>query len=416
MDLIYLLGLHLFKLLLVVVSPFNKKAQMWVRGRKHIFPELKDKLQKNERRVWIHAASLGEFEQGRPVIESLKKSNPELKIFLTFFSPSGYEIQKNYEYADYVFYLPLDTVKNAKRFVQLVEPEFVIFVKYEFWRNFLNTLKKQNIPIYLISSIFRKEQVFFRPYGKWYRNMLNNFEWFFVQNDESKNLLEKIGYKNITVSGDTRFDRVSEISSRAKSFPLIQKFTQNQFTIILGSSWKADEEILFDFINNKENKIKFIIAPHEIHESNIERIISNIKRQIVRYSKLNAENAENADILIIDNIGILSSVYQYGHVAYIGGGFGSGIHNILEAATFGLPVLFGPNYQKFQEAFDLIKLGGAFEIEGKQSVTEKLLNLFLDTELYKGASRVCREYIEKQRGASETITNYLLHQYTNQLI
>ncbi|MDF1548225.1 MAG: glycosyltransferase N-terminal domain-containing protein [Bacteroidales bacterium] len=399
----------------MVASPFNTKAKLWLAGRKGIFKNIRAALKENEKRIWIHAASLGEFEQGRPVIEALKKGNAKLKIVLTFFSPSGYEIQKNYEFADYVFYLPIDTAGNAKKFINLIKPDFAVFIKYEFWFNYLNTLKKQNIPTYLISSIFRKDQVFFRSYGNWYRKMLKTFNWFFVQNEESKNLLQNLGYKNITVSGDTRFDRVYQIATNAKTFPLIKKFVQNQFTIVLGSSWKADEEILFDFINSDANKIKYIIAPHEIHETNIQRLAGMLKKKIVRYSKLDGNNAENADILIIDNIGILSSVYQYGHVAYIGGGFGSGIHNILEAATFGLPTLFGPNYKKFQEAIDLIDLGGAFEVNGKANATEILHKMYLDTKYYQSASNICKKYIETKRGACETITNYLLKEVTNEL-
>ncbi len=405
MDLIYHLGLYLFKVLLIVVSPFNKKAGLWLQGRKDMFNQIQSELKQNEKRVWFHAASLGEFEQGRPIIEALKKKYPEQKIVLTFFSPSGFEIQKNYEYADYVFYLPLDTKRNAKRFIQLLHPEFVIFIKYEFWRNFLHILKKQNIPTYLVSAIFRRDQVFFHWYGGWYRKMLNSFNHFFVQNQESKKLLQNFGFENVTVSGDTRFDRVNDIAAKAKPFPLVEQFCNNHTTLILGSSWKADEEILFDFIN--DNQVKVIIAPHEIHDSNIERIISRITRKKQRYSLANETNIKDADVLIIDNIGMLSSIYQYGHVAYIGGGFGSGIHNILEAATFGLPVLFGPNYQKFKEAVDLIKLDGAFEVKDKVTVKKHLQKLLSDQGYLLTKSEICKKYVENQKGATEAIVNYL---------
>ena len=407
MDLIYHLGLHLFKILLVVASPFNKKAKMWLHGRKGWYDHVKRKLTENETRIWIHAASLGEYEQGRPVIEALKRKKPKQKIVLTFFSPSGYEIQKNYEFADYVFYLPLDTKRNAKRFIHLIRPDFVIFIKYEFWHNFLNTLKRQNIPTYLVSAIFRKDQVFFHWYGKWYRKMLYQFDHFFVQNSESKQLLEMIDIKEATVSGDTRFDRVYDIASTVKSFPVVEKFCNNKFTFILGSSWKADEEILFDFINDSNNQVKFIIAPHEIHNTNIERIISNLKKKYQRYSLATQINVNEADILIIDNIGILSSIYQYGNIAYIGGGFGSGIHNILEAATFGLPVLFGPNYKKFKEAIELIELGGAFVVKDSVSVTNQLQKLIKDKEHLELTSNKCKDYIKAQKGATITITEYL---------
>jgi len=407
MDLIYHFGLHIFKILLVVASPFNKKAQMWLQGRKGLYSHIKSQLNENETRIWIHAASLGEFEQGRPIIEALKKQKPEQKIVLTFFSPSGYEIQKNYEFADYVFYLPLDTWRNAKKFVEFIRPEFAIFVKYEFWYNHLNALKKRNIPSYLISAIFRKDQVFFRFYGRWYRKMLYKFDHFFVQNKESKELLKTIDLENVTVSGDTRFDRVYDIATTVKTFPIVEKFCKNQFTIIIGSSWKTDEEILFDFINENSNKIKFIIAPHEIHESNIERIISNLQKDVRRYSSATEKSVEEADILIIDNIGILSSIYQYANIAYIGGGFGSGIHNILEAATFGLPVLFGPNYKKYKEAVDLIKSKGAFLVKDKITATKQLQKLSSNKGYLKKTSEICIDYVKQKKGATDTITEYL---------
>jgi 3-deoxy-D-manno-octulosonic-acid transferase len=407
MDLIYHFGLYLFKVLLIVVSPFNKKASLWLQGRKDMFSQIQYELKKNEKRVWLHAASLGEFEQGRPIIEALKKKYPEQKIVLTFFSPSGFEIQKSYEYADYVFYLPLDTKRNAKRFIELLHPEYVIFIKYEFWRNFLYVLRKQNIPTYLVSAIFRRNQVFFRWYGGWYRRMLHTFDHFFVQNQESEKLLQELGFENVTISGDTRFDRVSDIAAKAKSFPLVEQFCNNHTTLIVGSSWKADEEILFDFMNDASNKIKVIIAPHEIHDSNVERIISRLTKRAQRYSKATEENVKDAEVLIIDNIGMLSSIYQYGKVAYIGGGFGSGIHNVIEAATFGLPVLFGPNYKKFKEAVDLIKLEGALEVKDKVTVTKELYKLLSNQDYLKAKSETCKRYVENQKGATATIVNYL---------
>lgn len=408
MNLLYLFGLHLFKLLLIIISPFNKKAKNWLSGRKGLLQQIEETIRDNEERVWFHAASLGEFEQGRPVMEALKSDNPDLKIVLTFFSPSGYEIQKDYKYADYVFYLPLDTKRKAKKFVSIVNPKFAIFIKYEFWRNFLEALKNQKVPTYLISGIFRPDQYFFKGYGKWYRKTLFYFDWFFVQNNESRKLLNSIGLKNVTISGDTRFDRVYQIAQKAKPFPIVEKFSNNHFTVILGSSWKADEELLWDFINDTTKDIKYIIAPHEIHESNIERVISRITKKVVRYSKTDEDSVSNADVLVIDNIGMLSSLYKYGHVAYIGGGFGSGIHNILEAATFGLPVLFGPNHHKFQEAADLIKLEGGFEVNNKSKVTEILNKLYLDKEYLIQKSKTCKNYVDDKRGATETILKRLV--------
>jgi len=410
MNIIYHFGLYLFKFLLITVSPFNKKAKKWIDGRKGIYKHIANKLKQNERRIWIHAASLGEFEQGRPVIEEIKKRYPNLKIVLTFFSPSGYEIRKDYQYADYIFYLPLDTENNANKFVNLVKPEFVIFVKYEFWSNFLHTLKKQQIPTYLISSIFRKEQAFFRWYGNWYCEILKCFKWFFVQNEVSKDLLNTIGYQNITISGDTRFDRVYDIAQSVNKYPVIEKFIDRFFVIIIGSSWKADEEILYHYINNESNDIRFIIAPHEIHEANIQRIIKNLTKKTIRYSQADESIVLGKEILIIDNIGILSSIYQYGNIAYIGGGFTSGIHSILEPATFGLPVLFGPDYHKFQEAIDLIDLGGAFEISSKKTAEEKLDKLFIDKKYCAQAGNICKKYVIDKKGATQIITDHIIKQ------
>jgi 3-deoxy-D-manno-octulosonic-acid transferase len=408
MGAIYHLGLFIFKFLLIIVSPFNARAKKWILGRKHLFKQISASLKANEKRIWIHAASLGEFEQGRPVIEALKKQAPHFKILLTFYSPSGYEIRKNYEMADYVFYLPLDTRRNAKKFIKLVKPELVIFIKYEFWRNFLITLKELQIPTYLISTIFRKDQLFFKWYGRWYKKILDSINWFFVQNIESQQLLNKIGYTNLSVSGDTRFDRVFEISQQVKSFPVIEKFTSGHFVIIIGSSWKEDEEILFDYINNDSNNIRFIIAPHEIHDSNIIRIIKNCYRKTIRYSNANIENIHDNEILLIDNIGMLSSIYQYGNLAYIGGGFTNGIHNILEAATFGLPVIFGPNHRKFQEAIDLIHSGGAFEASDKLTAAKMFDRLVIDNNFCLVAGNICKQFVEEKKGATNMITQYIL--------
>jgi 3-deoxy-D-manno-octulosonic-acid transferase len=411
MGIIYHIVLHVYKLLLRVSSPFNLRAKKWIVGRKELMENIAHQLKKDEKRVWFHAASLGEFEQGRPVMEEIKKRWPELKLVLTFFSPSGYEIRKDYEHADYVFYLPLDTRGNATKFIEMVQPVFAVFIKYEFWRNFLSLLKQKDIPVYLISAIFRENQIFFRFWGKWYRDILKNFNWFFVQNQASKRLLEGIGYKNISVSGDTRFDRVFEIAKNAKSLPIVEKFSTGYFTIVIGSSWKADEDILFDSINKKHENIRYIIAPHEIHESNIQRIEGNLKVKHQRYSRLDTMPAADCDVLIIDNIGMLSSIYQYGKIAYIGGGFGSGIHNILEAATFGLPVIFGPNYRKYQEAVDLVNLGGAFAIKGQNDVKQILSVLVNESGLLYKAAGISRKYVIENQGACAKITDFILSKY-----
>ncbi len=408
MDRLYEFGLIIFQFLIKLSSLFNNKAKLWINGRQAMFAKMAEKLQDGEQRIWIHASSLGEFEQGRTLIELIKKEKPNYKIVLTFFSPSGFEIQKNYEFADYVFYLPLDTKRNAEKFVSLVNPKIVIFIKYEFWYNHLKAVHRRGIPIYLISAIFTPEHAFFKWYGKWYKKMLYYFNHFFVQNEQSRKLLESIDIKNISIAGDTRFDRVFEIAQQAKSIPMVEEFCKNNISVIFGSSWKVDEEMFFDFINKNEYGVKFVIAPHEIHEANIVRIMSKITQKTVRFSQADKNKLHDAQVLIIDNIGMLSSVYQYGKIAYIGGGFGSGIHNILEAATFGLPVLFGPNYHKFQEAIDLIQLQAAFEVSNQNDAIKLLTNLIEDKDLYNKSSKICSNYIENKRGATSMIFEKLV--------
>ena len=406
MEFIYNIALKLFGLLLYIISPINVKVRQWTNGRKNIFQKIQSQLKNNEQRVWFHAASLGEFEQGRPIIEALKLEAPNLKIVLTFFSPSGYEIQKNYAFADYVFYLPNDTKKNAKKFIELINPKYVVFIKYEFWYNYLKTLNKLNIKTYLISAIFRKNQIFFRWYGKQYSKMLSYFTYFFVQNEESKQLLNSLNYNNVEITGDTRFDRVYEISKNVKKIPKINEFCENSTVFVAGSSWKADENIFIKYINNN-NKLKYIIAPHEINDNNINRIINSIKLKTIKYSIINNINIAEYQVLIIDNIGLLSSLYQYGNIAYIGGGFGSGIHNVLEAATFGLPTIFGINYKKYMEAVELIKKNAAFSISDYNSFEEVMNNLLSDSNKYNKSVKNAKKYVEDNRGAKDMIVNFL---------
>jgi len=409
MNYLYNSGLIIFRILLILVSPFNSKAKLWINGRKNILKRISESISKDEKRIWIHVSSLGEFEQGRPILETIKKDYPEYKIMLTFFSPSGYEVRKDYELADYVFYLPDDTPKNAENFIKIVQPEMVLFIKYEYWFNYLSTLKKNNIATYMASSIFREDHIFFKWYGGWYRKMLKTISYFFVQNQKSKELLNNIGFQNVSVSGDTRFDRVYEISKQTKTYSLIEKFKENSNILIAGSSWKPDEEILIDYINTADNSWKYIIAPHEIHQRNINRIESLLKRRTVRYSKANPENAHNFDVLIVDNIGMLSSLYQYGNIAYIGGGFSTGIHNILEAATFGLPVIFGPDYTDFQEAHDLIEIGGAYTINNQDDFNDIIEKLITNHQLTKEKGGICKSYIEQSRGATDTLINHVFN-------
>jgi 3-deoxy-D-manno-octulosonic-acid transferase len=406
MTLFYKTAIFLYSAIIRVFSIFNEKARLFVRGRKNWEEILSQKIDKQAKYVWFHCASLGEFEQGRPVIEELKEQFPQYKIILTFFSPSGYEIRKTYPLADAVAYLPMDTKRNAKAFLNIVNPEKVFFVKYEFWYFYISELKKRNIPLYIISAIFRENQHFFRntPWGKWYRKMLNGVEHLFVQNEKSGELLKTIGISDFTVSGDTRFDRVAAIAKVSKQIPIVEKFRGNSQLIIAGSTWKPDEELLAEFIN-ESNNIKFIIAAHEVSAANINRIHQLLKKPAISFSKVSETEIDKFQVLIIDSVGLLSSLYRYGDVAYIGGGFGVGIHNILEAATFGLPVIFGPNYKKFKEAVDLTFEGGAISISNFQELRQVLNNLINDKNELRKASKICSNYVEKNVGSTKVIIN-----------
>jgi 3-deoxy-D-manno-octulosonic-acid transferase len=400
----YNLSVLIYKFLIYLVSPFNKKANQWIAGRKGLFEILEKRIKKDSKIAWFHCASLGEFEQGRPVIEEFRKQHPAYKILLTFFSPSGYEVRKTYNGADYIFYLPIDTPSNAKRFVNSVNPEIVFFVKYEFWFNYIKNITLKKIPFFIISANFRHGQHFFKWYGGWFRNQLKGITRIFVQNKKSAELLQSIGIMQITVSGDTRFDRVHSITQNVKQFPLIEKFCKNSDVFIAGSSWPPDEELITKLINSEKTKYKFIIAPHMVDKPHIAAIADKIKKgHVVLYSEADEENVMYAKVLIIDSIGILSHVYQYGKIAYIGGGFGSGIHNILEAATFGMPVILGPKYHKFQEAVDLIKEGGAFSVNNEQEFFAVVLKLMNDAQLLKEKSEIAKTFIQKNIGATEII-------------
>jgi len=405
MSFLYNLSIYVYYGLILAYSPFKKKARLWVNGRKNLFSRIRKDLSETEKIVWFHAASLGEFEQGRPVIEGYKKKYPDHKILLTFFSPSGYEIRKNYPEADFIYYLPIDTPKNARKFINVVKPEKVVFIKYEFWFNYLKILKKENIPVYIVSAIFRQDQHFFKWYGSWFRKQLKNIMWFFVQNEDSKGLLNSIGITNVTVSGDTRFDRVNKIASQKKNFPFIEKFASGHKVLLAGSSWPSDEKLLVNFSNRNPENLKIIIAPHEIHKERIQNIQTEFSRfNPILFSEANEQNIISSTILIIDGMGFLSSLYQYCDIAFIGGGFGKGIHNILEAVTFGKPVLFGPNYNKFSEAVNLIQKGGAFSVD-ENSFVSTVNKLFLDKGFYQQTSDVCRKFIAENTGSTEIILN-----------
>ncbi|MCQ2217046.1 MAG: 3-deoxy-D-manno-octulosonic acid transferase [Paludibacteraceae bacterium] len=400
---LYNLGILFYYALVYMASFFNDKAKKFVEGRKNVFSFLKERIVFNDKFIWMHVSSLGEFEQGRPIIEAIKKEHPEYKIILTFFSPSGYEVRKNYDGAEIVCYLPMDTSWNAKKFIRIVNPSIAIFIKYEFWGNYLAELKKHDVPTYIVSAIFRKEQVFFKSYGGWYRNFLYNFEHLFVQDANSKNLLESIGIKNVSVVGDTRFDRVLAIAKASKELPIVSAFKGDKNVLVAGSSWPKDEAFMLPYFNERQN-MKLIIAPHEIHESHLEEIISKLNRPYVRYSKTTPEEAAKADCLIIDCFGLLSSIYRYGEVAYVGGGFGVGIHNILEAAVYGMPVVFGPNYHKFREAVEMVKVGGAFPIQDGNDFG-KLMDDLMNTESdsFKRASAEARQFVSDNCGATEAV-------------
>lgn len=399
---LYNVGIACYKQLVAMAGHFNTKAQKLTQGQADVFEALQQHLSPEGRYTWIHASSLGEFEQGRPLIEALRRANPQHRILLTFFSPSGYEVRKNYSEVDYVCYLPFDLPDNARRFIEIVKPAEAIFVKYEFWSNYLHELKRRNIPTYIISAIFRPSQLFFRSYGGFFREMLGCFTHLFVQDDASRTLLASIGIDHVTVAGDTRFDRVIDIRNQAKDYPLIETFCDNHFTLVAGSSWPEDEALIIPYFNKRPEQ-KLIIAPHEIDEKHLEQIESRLSRPSLRYSQASADNIRQADCLIIDTFGMLSSIYRYGSMAYIGGGFGAGIHNILEAAVYGIPVVFGPNFKKFREAHNLLAAGGAFTITQYAQLEQLIDNLIAHPDQLASISRIAGDYIALQAGATDII-------------
>ncbi len=406
---LYNLGIFGYYLLVRIVSVRNVKARKWLEGRKDIFRRLRETIKPGEPILWFHASSLGEFEQGRPVIEAIRKLKPEYKILLTFFSPSGYELRKNYEYADYVFYLPLDTKKNAIRFIDIVRPEKVFFIKYEFWYNFLTQLKEEEIPTYIFSALFRPSQIFFKPWGKWYLKVIATYEHIFVQNQESFDILHQHGFKNVSISGDTRLDRVGQIADGAPRLDKLELFCGNQKAIIAGSTWKEDEDLFIPYVNKCPSGVKFVIAPHEVNPQSLERISYALEKNYAFYSTATEEKLAKAEVLIVDGYGYLDSIYRYGMLAYIGGGFTSGIHSILEPAVFGLPVIFGPDHHKFQEAHDMLSLGAACCINDYAELENQIDNLRSNPDKLLTASNWARSYVDKNRGASKEIVRYLFH-------
>lgn len=408
---LYNFAIYLYALIVRIISPFHKKARLMIVGHKKTYKILREKVDPSAQYIWFHAASLGEFEQGRPVIEEIKKSYPEHKILLTFFSPSGYEVRKDYPLADIVCYLPFDKRRNVKKFLRLVQPKMAIFIKYEFWYNFVNQLHKRDIPVYIISAIFRPSQIFFKWYGGDMVKLLKQYACICVQNEASKTLLETIGVTNVKVCGDTRFDRVVDIKNRAKELSLIETFANkaiadNEKILVVGSSWPKDEDIILPYFNITAD-LKLIIAPHEINEAHLKYIESNLGRPHIRYSKAISENVTDFDCLIIDSFGLLSSIYRYGQIAYVGGGFGVGIHNVLEAAVYGIPVIFGPNFKKFVEAEQLIECGGGYSVS-KSTSFRSLIDEFLQyDETLKASGSHAASYVQSQTGAVQHIIKEL---------
>ena len=400
---LYNICVAIYARLIALVGLWNPKAKQWATGRKDIFERMAAAISASDKIAWIHVASLGEFEQGRPVIEQIKREHPEYKILLTFFSPSGYEIRKNYDGADYIFYLPMDTPGNAARFLDIAHPEVAIFVKYEFWLNYLYQLKKRGTRTFLISSIFRPSSIFFKSYGFYWRKALDTFEQMFVQNKESQDLLHSIGFDNVIIAGDTRFDRVADIAKAAKKIDLVERFKGDKQLFVAGSTWGPDEDILQELINDNP-EIKFVVAPHEMSESRIGKIIASTAKGAMRYTQCNqTTDISSYQVLILDTVGILSSVYGYATWSYIGGGFGVGIHNTLEAATFGLPIAFGPNYHKFKEARDMVTLGAATKVESAADLKAWFAPLRDDEQALQKASSAAKDYTQKNQGATQLI-------------
>lgn len=401
---LYNLAILIYDILVHLAAPFSRKPRKMMKGHWVVYELLRQQVEKDARYIWFHAASLGEFEQGRPLIEAIRVKHPDYKILLTFFSPSGYEVRKDYRGADIVCYLPFDKPRNVKKFLGIANPCMAFFIKYEFWKNYLDELHKRHIPVYSVSSIFRRDQIFFKWYGGTYRDVLQDFDYLFVQNEASKRFLAKIGISRVSVVGDTRFDRVLQIRNDAKQLPLVEKFKGNSVVMVAGSSWEPDEDLFIEYFNSHP-EMKLIIAPHLIDENHLVQIIGKLRRPYVRYSKADDENVLKADCLIIDCFGLLSSIYCYGEIAYIGGGFGVGIHNTLEAAVYGIPVIFGPKYQKFMEAIQLIEAKGAYSIKTYDELKDILDELLKDKEFLQTVGKNAGQYVTSNAGATQQIMN-----------
>ncbi len=399
---------------LSVVALFNKKMKLFIDGRATTFDKL-SVLAAKDKVIWFHAASLGEFEQGRPIIERLKLEQPTFKIVLTFFSPSGYEIQKNYQLADVVCYLPLDSKKNVRNFLDIVNPSMAIFVKYEFWPNYLDGLRKRDIPTILVSGIFRENQIFFKPFGSFMRKALNAFDHFFVQDKKSMQLLKSIHLNNVTISGDTRFDRVNEILQQNNDLDFVTEFKNNKYTVVAGSTWKEDEELLVHYINNSATKAeKFIIAPHNINAEAIEKLKNSIIKKVVLFSEKEGKELLDFDVFIIDTIGILTKIYAVADAAYVGGGLTkNGVHNVLEPATFGVPIVIGPTYKKYKEVVDLVALKGCKVVGNQKEFTAIFTKLNSNKEFREELGKTNQQFIQNNIGATDTTITYVNQKLNN---
>lgn len=409
MHFLYNFTTYLASYLLTAVAWFSPKIKLFVDGRKDVFDTLKNQISSSDQCIWFHAASLGEYEQGLPVMEEIKNHFPNHKLILTFFSPSGYEVRKNTKAADVVVYLPLDTPNNAKKFMEIVQPKMAFFIKYEYWPNYLQQLKKESIPTFLISGIFRKNQLFFKWYGGFYRKALDAFHHFFVQNSSSKELLLELKKTNVTVSGDTRFDRVAAILEKDNSLDFIEKFKNNSLTVVVGSSWPKDEEWLVKFINENRFDVKFIIAPHNIKADQIQELKQSIAKKTVLFSEKENADLVHADVFIIDTIGILTKIYSYADIAYVGGGFGNpGVHNILEPATFGVPIIIGPNYAHFAEATALVHMKGCSSITNQKEGFEAIENLIQNEDVRAEMGHICSTFVQMNKNATKIILKKIL--------
>ncbi|NDV15686.1 3-deoxy-D-manno-octulosonic acid transferase [Muricauda sp. TY007] len=404
---LYNILINIAWLVLKVVALFNAKIKLFVQGRKLTFPTLEDRFDSEDRTIWMHVASLGEFEQGLPILERLRSKYPEHKLVLSFFSPSGYEVKKNTSIADVVVYLPMDSNSKVQHFLDLVDPELAIFVKYEVWPNYLYHLKKRNIPAILVSAIFSGRQIYFKPYGRFMRKSLGKFDHYFVQDKNSKKLLESIGFTTSSISGDTRLDRVSEILERNNQLDFMDRFKNNQLCLVAGSTWPEDEEILISYINNSKEKVKFVIAPHEIKPAHIEKITSSLQKRTVLYSTMGNQNLKEFDVLVVDTIGLLTKIYSYANIAYVGGGFATGLHNTMEPAVFGIPIIIGPKFEGFKEAEDLVNEGGILPISSKDSFGDLVSDLLNNPVTIKNIGAINSNYINSNRGAADLIMEHI---------